>query len=107
MIDNTNKIAVIEHGAFYDAHVVALIVGQTKSFVKVRIWHSRTREFSEEVKSRKISSVVAILGEAGADPVAIHRVHERIQSAQSHMIEVQRNSRIDYHKKIKEIKLDS
>lgn len=106
MTDYLKQIVILQHATLYDAHTVALVIGQSKSFVKIREWDSWSRDWNKENKKRKITAIKNVLGPSeSVDLIDIHRVFERIQSANSHMAKTNRKVIRDYHEKIRDMKL--
>lgn len=106
MDDYLNKVVIMEHPAFYDTHVLAKVVKQTKATVVVHYWNPRSKNWNVDSNVRRLTTSSIITRIVGNDTLPEDKMallQERITSAKAEMDRRQRAAKDAYHKLVKEL----
>ena len=107
MDDYLNKIVIMEHPAFYDTHVLAKVVKQTKATVVIQYWNPRQNQWSDNEITRRLITSSTITRIVGDDPLPVDKLallQKQITSAKDEMDRCQRAAKDAYHQFVKEMK---
>lgn len=106
MNDYLNKIVIMEHPAFYDTHVLAKVVKQTKATVVVHYWNPRQNQWNEDSNVRRLTTssiITRIMGDDTLPEDKLALLQERITSAKAEMVRRQRDAKDIYYKLVREL----
>lgn len=107
MSDYLNKVVIMEHPAFYDTHVLAKVVKQTKATVNVHYWKPSSNQWNVNSSVRRLNTssvITSIVGDDTLPKDKLALLQEQITSAKAEMNRRQRAAEDAYLKLVKELK---